>query len=51
MTYYTNDKGDVAKVLDYDRKSDTVTVVINDKAVTMAWDDFISEFKRMGVLK
>ncbi|UYZ79852.1 hypothetical protein [Moraxella bovis] len=51
MTYYTNDNGDVAKVIDYDRKSDTVTVVINDKAAVMAWDEFISEFKRMGVEK
>ncbi|STZ02013.1 hypothetical protein [Moraxella equi] len=49
MTYYTNDKGDIAKVIDYDRKSDTVTVVINDKAAVMAWDEFISEFKKIGV--
>lgn len=49
MTYYTNDKGDIAKVIDYDQKSDAVTVVINDKAVTKPWDEFISEFKSMGV--
>lgn len=49
MTYYTNDKGNVAKVLGIDDHTGLATVVINDKAVTMAWDEFIKEFKRMGV--
>lgn len=41
MTYYTNDKGDFAKVLGVDDRTGLATVVINDKAVTMAWDAFI----------
>lgn len=49
MTYYINDKGDVAKVLGVDDCTGLATVVINDKAVTMAWDEFIEEFKRMGI--
>ncbi|MDO4896351.1 MAG: hypothetical protein Q3971_03215 [Moraxella sp.] len=49
MTYYTNDKGDIAKALGVDDRTGLASVVINDKAVTMAWDEFICEFKRMGV--
>lgn len=49
--YYTNDKGDVAKVLGVDDCTGLATVVINDKAIVMAWSDFIKDFKRMGVLK
>lgn len=51
MTYYTNDKGDIAKVLGVDDRTGLATVVVNDKAVTMTWDEFIREFKRMGVLR
>lgn len=47
--YYINDNGDVAKVLGVDDRTGLAMVVINDKAVTMAWDDFIKEFKRMGL--
>lgn len=49
MTYYTNDKGDIAKVLGVDDRTGLASVVINDKTVTMAWDEFIKEFKRMRV--
>lgn len=51
MTYYTNDKGDIAKVLGAPDRTGLATVVINDKVVTKPWDDFISEFKRVRVLK
>lgn len=37
MTYYTNDKGNIAKVLGIDDRTGLAKVVINDKAVTMAW--------------
>lgn len=47
--YYTNNKGNVAKVLGAPDRTGLAKVVINDKAVIMAWDDFIKEFKRMGV--
>lgn len=48
MTYYINDKGDIAKVLGVDDRTNTATVVINDKMVEMDWDLFIQEFKRLG---
>lgn len=47
--YYTNDKGDIAKVLGVDDRTGLATVVINDKAAVMAWDEFIREFKRLVV--
>lgn len=46
---YQNNKGDIAKVLGVDDRTGLATVVINDKVVTMAWDEFIKEFKRMGI--
>ena len=46
---YTNDKGDIAKVLGVDDRTGIATVVINDKTVTMYWDEFIRKFKRIGV--
>ena len=50
MTYYYNPKtGQYAKVLGVDDITGIAVVVINDKAVTMAWNEFIKEFKRMGV--
>lgn len=49
--YYINDNGDIAKVLGVDDRTGLATVVINDKVVTMAWDDFIKEFKGLGVLR
>lgn len=49
MTYYFNPKtGQYAKVLGVDDITGTAVVAINDKAVTMAWNEFIKEFKRMG---
>lgn len=49
MTYYTNDKGDVAKVLGVDDRTGLATVVINGETKEMPWDRFIEKFKRMGV--
>lgn len=49
MTYYINSKGDIAKVLGVDDRTGLASVVINDKAVTIAWDEFICDFKRIGV--
>lgn len=47
MMYYTNDNGDIAKVLGVDDRTNMATVVINDKTVEMDWDRFIEEFKRI----
>lgn len=41
--YYTNDKGDVAKVIDYDPKTDKVTIIVKK---SMSYDEFVKEFKR-----
>lgn len=49
MTYYTNNKGDIAKVLGVDDRTGMASVLINDQAVTMAWVDFIQEFRHLGV--
>lgn len=50
MTYYYNPKtGQYAKLLS--NKAGLAVVVINDKALTIAWHDFIREFKRLGVGK
>lgn len=47
MMYYTNDNGDIAKVLGVDDRTNKATVVINDKTVEMDWDRFIEEFNRI----
>lgn len=44
MTYYINNKGDIAKVLGVDDRTGLASVVINDKPTTMAWNEFIKEF-------
>lgn len=45
--YYTNDNGDIAKVLGVDDRTNKATVVINDQTVEMDWDRFIEEFNRI----
>ena len=49
MTYYTNDKGDIAKVLGVDDRTGLASVVINDKEAIMTWDDFIKEFNSIDI--
>lgn len=51
MTYYINSKGDIAKVLGVDDRTGLASVVINDKHITMAWEEFIKEFSGIGVKK
>lgn len=47
--YYTNDKGDIAKVLGVDDRTGLASVVINDKHTTMAWEEFVTTFR--GIAK
>lgn len=42
---YVDDKGNYAKLIEYNQATDMVVVVINDKAVVMAYDEFIRVFR------
>ena len=47
MYYYNPITKQYAKVLGVDSETGFAIVVINDKTVTMAWDDFISQFNTL----
>lgn len=41
---YVSDNGDYAKLIDYDPKTDKVTIVVKR---SMSYDEFVKEFKRL----
>lgn len=47
--YYISDDGVIAKLLSVD--NEIATIVVNDKAIEMAWDEFIKEFNGIGIKK
>ncbi|STZ55563.1 Uncharacterised protein [Moraxella lacunata] len=51
MTYYTNDKGDIAKVEQENYAKDLVKISVNGVFIDewRKYDDFVKEFRGMGV--